>query len=320
MVYQILNRFCARSLGPVFLLAMSVPTWIYGQTPADADEQEQVFQRAVEQYGGRPKPGLPEEVRRLKVQAEVAIKERLFEDAVRLYAAALKAAPWWSEGHYNSAILLGELGQYDDAMRAMQRFLRLEPNTATARTAQDRIYQWEYQKKRDGVELASWALAKDSKTEGDLKAFLDKYPNGRFADAARSRLSEIQRAATAERIVVAPKPAPPENKAMALLPGLWQSQIADNQFQMAVDWNEVNKQFEGKLAAQGTVSRNVGFTVGEIIWVARPTANPNVLTESQMYRWGGLFSGYRWEQGTINLDQSSHTDLVTSFVRFRRVQ
>jgi len=289
-------------------------------TPGVQAQDDRAVEEAVQQYGGRPKPALPEETRRLKLQAEAAIQSKAFEDAVRLYGEGTKLSPWWSEGYHNAAVLLAELGNYGDAIRNMERFIRLEPGTAAARAGQDRIYQWQFEEKRANDELALWNSAKDSQSEADLKGYLERYPNGRYAGQARIRLEGLERAATQERERAARAAQERENKAMTILPGLWQAQIANNYYQMAVSWNEANKRFEGTLAVQGVGSRNVGFTVGELVWIAVPTGDPNVLTEHQMWRWGGLFSGYKWAQGAVYLSRSSRDTLVTSTASFRRVQ
>lgn len=90
-----------------------------------------------------PKPQITEQVRRLKLQAEVMIDEKLFIDAARLYNEALNLAPWWPDGRFNRALLLGELKRYGEAITEMNRFLQLEENAPEARPARDYIYRWE---------------------------------------------------------------------------------------------------------------------------------------------------------------------------------
>lgn len=67
------------------------------------------FQDVVAKYrAANPKPELPEEARKFKVQAEFAIQEKQFDKAVELYSKALEIAPWWPAGHFNRAVMLGE--------------------------------------------------------------------------------------------------------------------------------------------------------------------------------------------------------------------
>jgi tetratricopeptide (TPR) repeat protein len=112
--------------------------------PAFADNPNDPFQGVVAKYlAANPKPGLPEETRKFKVQAEFAMQEKQFDKAAELYGKALEVAPWWPEGHFNRALILGETKKYWVAMREMKRYLLLVPDASNARAAQDKIYQWE---------------------------------------------------------------------------------------------------------------------------------------------------------------------------------
>jgi hypothetical protein len=102
------------------------------------------FQETLEKYcDPASRPAFPEEARRFKVQAEQAVGEKRFVDAVNGYVMAVRTAPWWSEGYYNLALLQGELKGHEEAVRMMKRFLALEPGSPLARAAQDQIYRWE---------------------------------------------------------------------------------------------------------------------------------------------------------------------------------
>ncbi len=113
---------------------------------AAAAKDEARFQEAVRAYhAASPKPQLPESARRFKVQAEDAARNKRFDDAARLFGEALQIAPWWPEGHFNRAVILGELGAPNSAILEMKRYLRLVPGAPNARAAQDKIYIWEGQ-------------------------------------------------------------------------------------------------------------------------------------------------------------------------------
>jgi peptidoglycan hydrolase-like protein with peptidoglycan-binding domain len=60
----------------------------------------------------------------------------------------------------------------------------------------------------DAAEIAFWNSVKDAKTSAELKAYLDKYPNGTFADLAKVRMQALSAGSAA-------KPAAP---AAALTP------------------------------------------------------------------------------------------------------
>lgn len=106
--------------------------------------QEAAFERAVQSYRStQVKPQLPEEAVRFKVQAELAVQQKRFDDAIDLYDQALSVAPWWPAGHYNCGLILGELQDYQSGIRALQKYLKLEPDASNARAVQLKIYQWE---------------------------------------------------------------------------------------------------------------------------------------------------------------------------------
>lgn len=106
--------------------------------------QEAAFEKASQSYRqAATKPQLPEEAVKYKVQAELAVQQKRYDDAVDLYDQALAVAPWWPQGHYNRGLILGELEDYEEAIPAFQKYLKLEPDVANARAVQLKIYQWE---------------------------------------------------------------------------------------------------------------------------------------------------------------------------------
>lgn len=100
-------------------------------------EQARRYREAIE------KPALPEAAVKYRVQAEFAVEQKRFDDAEVLYEEALAIAPWWPEGHFNRALILGEGEEYEAAISEMKRYLLLVPNAPDARAAQNKIYQWE---------------------------------------------------------------------------------------------------------------------------------------------------------------------------------
>jgi tetratricopeptide (TPR) repeat protein len=101
-----------------------------------------VFGEAAKRYRGAA-PELPEEVRRLRLQAEAALHDKRFEDAAERYAQALQIAPWWPEGRFNLAIVLADLGAYRSAEREMKRYLVLSPGDPDAPQLQDKLREWD---------------------------------------------------------------------------------------------------------------------------------------------------------------------------------
>jgi tetratricopeptide (TPR) repeat protein len=90
-----------------------------------------------------PKAEIPEEARRFRVQAEGAVASKRFMEAAEKYGRAIDIAPWWPEVHFNRAVVLAELQNFDSAISEMRRYLILMPDAPDARQAQDFIYAWE---------------------------------------------------------------------------------------------------------------------------------------------------------------------------------
>jgi tetratricopeptide (TPR) repeat protein len=90
-----------------------------------------------------PKPELPEDARRFRVQAEGSVAAKRFLEAAEKYGKAIEIAPWWPEAHFNRAVVLAELQNFDSAMAEMKRYLLLKPEAPDARQAQDFIYAWQ---------------------------------------------------------------------------------------------------------------------------------------------------------------------------------
>jgi len=105
------------------------------------------FLDAVKRYRAEPQTHA-ETLRRVQVQVESAIKEHRVPEAAMLYRDTLKNAAGWPEGHFNLALLYGELEFFVDAVNEMKRYFYLMPNAPDARAAQDKVYEWELKAKR----------------------------------------------------------------------------------------------------------------------------------------------------------------------------
>lgn len=130
----------AIDLAKALYLLKTIPHPDPGDPRSEAGRFAEVARKYREQTN---KPALPEEGRRWRVLAESAVQKGYWVDAALLYECAVEIAPWWPEGHFNSAIILAELKLYEDAIAAMKRYLLLVPDAPDARQAQDRIYEWE---------------------------------------------------------------------------------------------------------------------------------------------------------------------------------
>lgn len=109
-------------------------------------ETDSAFSEAVKHYRAEPQK-YTETLRRIQVQGESALKEHRVPEAATLYRDTLKSAAGWPEGHFNLALLYGDLEFYTDAINEMRRYLFLVPTASDARAAQDKIYEWELKAK-----------------------------------------------------------------------------------------------------------------------------------------------------------------------------
>jgi len=105
---------------------------------------DEAFNKSIQDaQAGKVPSELPENVRKLAVQAKYLVDQKQFKEAADLYGQALDAAPWWPQGHFDQALILSKVNRYDDAISEMKRYLKLSPNAPDARQVQDKIYQWE---------------------------------------------------------------------------------------------------------------------------------------------------------------------------------
>ena len=135
------TKASAHQFADVLLYMREVNT---GRITPQAPVEEASFAEVAQKYReAQPKPVFPEEGRCYRVQAEFMAQQKRYEDAINLYEQGIKVAPWWPEGHFNTALLLGEMKRWEEAIAAMKRYVMLTPDAPDARAAQDKLYQWE---------------------------------------------------------------------------------------------------------------------------------------------------------------------------------
>ncbi len=112
---------------------------------AQQDELLNAFQPLVAQYRAMPaKPPVTEEQRKYIVQANIMIQKKEFARAIEFYAKALEVNPFsFPAAYYNMALISAQVGRYYAAVTYMKKYLLLVPEAEDARTAQDKIYEWE---------------------------------------------------------------------------------------------------------------------------------------------------------------------------------
>lgn len=90
------------------------------------------------------KPSVSEEQRMFIVQANAMNQRKDYMKAVDLYLQAIEVDPVAYPGAYfNLALLSAQMERYKPAISYMKQYLMLEPDSKDARSAQDKIYEWE---------------------------------------------------------------------------------------------------------------------------------------------------------------------------------
>ena len=88
-------------------------------------------------------PEMPDEAHRHVVRGELLLNQGTLERALVEFNEALRIAPYMPKMYYNTALIYGELKQYDQAIRQMHLYLTVAPEAPDARAAQDQITKWE---------------------------------------------------------------------------------------------------------------------------------------------------------------------------------
>ena len=109
------------------------------------DERLALFESKAAEYRTMAvKPPVTEEQRKYIVQANALNQKKDYRRAIDLYLKALDIDPVSYPGAYfNMALLSGQLQWYKSAITYMKQYLMLEPDAKDARSAQDKIYEWE---------------------------------------------------------------------------------------------------------------------------------------------------------------------------------
>ncbi len=114
------------------------------------EKQLALFESKAAEYRALAvKPQVSEEQRKLIVQANALNQQKDYTGAIRLYLKALDLAPVSYPGAYfNLALLSAQVKRYNAAITYMKQYLLLVPDAPDARSARDKIYEWELKMKR----------------------------------------------------------------------------------------------------------------------------------------------------------------------------
>ncbi len=107
--------------------------------------QLELFIPVAEKYRAlKEKPVVSEEMRRYIVQANAFNEKKQYAGAIESYNKAIKTDPTsYPAAYSNMALLSAQIDRYDAAIFYMKEYMLLVPDASDARTAQDKIYEWE---------------------------------------------------------------------------------------------------------------------------------------------------------------------------------
>jgi tetratricopeptide (TPR) repeat protein len=90
------------------------------------------------------KPEISEEQRKLLIQGNAMNEKMNYDQAINYYDQAIAINPLSSpNSYYNYALIAAVAEKYELAILNMKKYLLLLPNAEDARSAQDKIYEWE---------------------------------------------------------------------------------------------------------------------------------------------------------------------------------
>ncbi len=111
----------------------------------EQERQLALFEPIAARYReSKIKPGMSEEQRRLIVQANALSQQKDYANAIEQYRKAIALDPTsYPAAYFNLALLSAQENKPLDAIFFMKHYLLLTPEAKDARSAQDKIYEWE---------------------------------------------------------------------------------------------------------------------------------------------------------------------------------
>jgi tetratricopeptide (TPR) repeat protein len=103
------------------------------------------FKETADQYRAlKVKPPVSEEQRKFIVQASAFTEQKDYTRAIDRFKKAIEIDPTsYPAAYYNMALLYAQERRFKLAIECMNKYLLLEPEAKDARSAQDKIYEWE---------------------------------------------------------------------------------------------------------------------------------------------------------------------------------
>jgi tetratricopeptide (TPR) repeat protein len=142
----------ARQLEAQGKYAESLPEYAQALSYAANEQEASTLRAAMFAASSRmpTPPELPDEARRRVVRGELLLKDGMLDRALVEFNEAQRIAPYVPKLYYNTALIYGQLKQYDQAIRQMHLYLQAAPEAPDARAAQDQITKWELQQEMEG--------------------------------------------------------------------------------------------------------------------------------------------------------------------------
>jgi len=118
---------------------------IHNQCREEVKAELAVFETIAVQYRTlKVKPPVSEEQRRYIVQANMYNQEKSYWNAIGSYQKVLELDQTsYPAAYSNLALLYAQVDKFYFAIYNMKKYLLLEPEATDARSAQDKIYEWE---------------------------------------------------------------------------------------------------------------------------------------------------------------------------------
>ena len=132
--------------------AESLPEYAQALSFAANEQEASTLRTAMFAASGKmpTPPEMPDDAHRRVVRGEALLNQGMLERALVEFNEALRIAPYMPKMYSNTALIYGELKQYDQAIRQMHLYLTAAPEAPDARTAQDQITKWELQQEMEG--------------------------------------------------------------------------------------------------------------------------------------------------------------------------
>jgi tetratricopeptide (TPR) repeat protein len=117
------------------------------QQNVDSEHEQKLAafkEKAVQYRSMNVKPAISEEQRKYIVQANALTQQKNYAGAMDRYKKAVEIDPTsYPAAYFNMALLCAQERRFKFAIDYMNQYLLLEPDARDARSARDKIYEWE---------------------------------------------------------------------------------------------------------------------------------------------------------------------------------